>query len=192
MGQNNIYLHLALNFFRGPFNLLISHSFFSFSFGSETIPKTVVMKFFSSQILLFLFLLFAITPFAQQTEAELLSDKTFSGLKLRSIGPSFMSGRIADVVIHPENENIWFVAAGSGGVWKTVNAGITWTPVFDKQPVYSMILVLSPSDEAEKHLQAMEVVFKQLQRDNFRKFLRQAQTVDQIRETVEDAEESGS
>lgn len=62
----------------------------------------------------------------------------------------------------------------------------------DKQPVYSVILLLSPADGADKHLQAMEVIFKNLQKDDFRKFLRQAQSTEQIRETIEDAEESGS
>ncbi len=49
-----------------------------------------------------------------------------------------MSGRIADIAIHPNNENTWYVAVGSGGVWKTENAGTTWTPVFDKQSSYSI------------------------------------------------------
>ncbi len=48
-----------------------------------------------------------------------------------------MSGRIADLAIHPENENIWYVAVASGGVWKTVNAGVTFKPIFDDQSVYS-------------------------------------------------------
>lgn len=61
----------------------------------------------------------------------------------------------------------------------------------DKQPVYSVILLLSPVDSADKHLQAMEVIFKNLQKDDFRKFLRQSQTLEQIRETIEDADESG-
>ncbi|MEM6297723.1 MAG: glycosyl hydrolase [Bacteroidota bacterium] len=63
--------------------------------------------------------------------------ETFKGLEFRNIGPAFMSGRIADIAIHPDNENVWYVAVGSGGVWKTVNAGTTWTPLFDKQSVYS-------------------------------------------------------
>ena len=42
-----------------------------------------------------------------------------NGFKFRSIGPAFMSGRIADIAIDPENENVWYVAVGSGGVWKT-------------------------------------------------------------------------
>ncbi|MEQ8928053.1 MAG: glycosyl hydrolase [Fulvivirga sp.] len=67
-----------------------------------------------------------------------LVDSVFSGIKLRNIGPALMSGRIADVAIHPENESIWYVAVGSGGVWKTENAGTTWTPVFDDQSSYSI------------------------------------------------------
>ena len=66
-----------------------------------------------------------------------ISDSTLAGFKFRSIGPAFMSGRIADIAIHPENDNIWFIAVGSGGVWRTKNSGVTWEPVFDKQKVYS-------------------------------------------------------
>ena len=57
--------------------------------------------------------------------------------KFRNVGPAFLSGRIADIVFHPENDNIWYVAVGSGGVWKTENAGTTWTPLFDQQASYS-------------------------------------------------------
>ena len=65
------------------------------------------------------------------------NESLFSDLKFRNIGPAFMSGRIADIAIHPENNNIWYVAVGSGGVWKTVNSGVTWSPIFDGQKVYS-------------------------------------------------------
>lgn len=89
----------------------------------------------------------ASTLFAQEDETKLMSDKTFSGLEFRSVGPAFMSGRIADVAIHPKNENIWYVAVGSGGVWKTINSGTTFTPVFDKQPVYSIgCLTIDPNN----------------------------------------------
>lgn len=67
-----------------------------------------------------------------------ISDTTFQGIKFRGIGPAFMSGRIADIAIHPQNESIWYVAVGSGGVWKTTNAGTTWKPVFDAQASYSI------------------------------------------------------
>ncbi len=70
-------------------------------------------------------------------EESIMSASTFAGIKLRNVGPAFTSGRIADIAVHPDNENVWYVAVGSGGVWKTENAGITWKPIFDSQPVYS-------------------------------------------------------
>ena len=96
---------------------------------------------------LFLAALFAFSSVNAQTRKKRtaspginpsLADSVFSGIKLRSIGPAFMSGRIADIAIHPENENIWYVAVGSGGVWKTKNAGVTWAPIFDGQSSYSI------------------------------------------------------
>ncbi|QNJ98733.1 glycosyl hydrolase [Constantimarinum furrinae] len=82
-----------------------------------------------------------------QKQTTKSTDSIYNGLALRNIGPAFMSGRISDVAIHPENENIWYVAVSSGGVWKTVNSGTTWTPVFDSQPSYSMgCITLDPNN----------------------------------------------
>ncbi|RMF83647.1 MAG: glycosyl hydrolase, partial [Planctomycetota bacterium] len=73
--------------------------------------------------------------------------KTFAGLKFRGIGPALMSGRIADIVIHPDFPSVWYVAVGSGGVWKTENAGTTWTPIFDDQASYSIgCITLDPQN----------------------------------------------
>ena len=72
-----------------------------------------------------------------QNDQDPWSAENFSGLKMRSIGPAFMAGRIADIAIHPEDESTWYVAVGSGGVWKTQNNGISWTPVFDNYTSYS-------------------------------------------------------
>ena len=58
----------------------------------------------------------------------------------------------------------------------------------DKQPVYSVFLLLSPEDRPEEHLQAMEVIFKNLSKDTFRRFLRQAGTIDEIRTLLEEAD----
>jgi photosystem II stability/assembly factor-like uncharacterized protein len=64
--------------------------------------------------------------------------KAVSSLGFRTLGPGLMSGRIADVEVHPADRTTWYVAAGSGGVWKTANAGVTWTPLFDEQSAYSI------------------------------------------------------
>jgi photosystem II stability/assembly factor-like uncharacterized protein len=71
-------------------------------------------------------------------QAQTINEDTFSGLKFRNIGPAMTSGRIADIAINPDNENVWYVAVGSGGVWKTTNSGTTWKPIFDKQSSYSI------------------------------------------------------
>ena len=60
----------------------------------------------------------------------------------------------------------------------------------DKQPVYSVILLLSPVDNPEKHLQAMESIFKNLQNDDFRRFLRQARTVEQFKDVIAESHEN--
>jgi PTS system nitrogen regulatory IIA component len=59
----------------------------------------------------------------------------------------------------------------------------------DKQPVYSIILLLSSADDPDKHLQAMEKIFKHLQHDKFRKFLRQSRTVEQIKDLLQEADQ---
>ena len=87
----------------------------------------------------FIVCLVSLTILAQEKDKDsLLTDKTFSGLKLRNIGPAMMSGRIADIAINPEDPNEWYVAVGSGGVWKTTNAGTTWKPIFDHEQSYSI------------------------------------------------------
>ena len=57
---------------------------------------------------------------------------TLSPLKMRSIGPALMSGRIADIAIDAKQPNTWYVAAGAGNLWKTINAGTTWKPIFER------------------------------------------------------------
>ena len=72
---------------------------------------------------------------------------SLSAFKMRNIGPAFLSGRIADIVFHPDNDNVWYVAVGSAGVWKTENAGTTWSPLFDSQKSYSIgCITLDPSN----------------------------------------------
>ncbi len=82
-----------------------------------------------------------------QDEQNRIDSALFSGLEWRSIGPAFMSGRIADIEIVPDDPATWYVGVGSGGVWKTENAGTTWQPLFDGQNVYSIgEVALDPSN----------------------------------------------
>ena len=62
----------------------------------------------------------------------------------------------------------------------------------DKQPVYSVFLLLSPAENPDKHLQAMETIFKNLQKEDFRRFLRQARTAEAIIEAIKDADDDNS
>ncbi|MGK0378306.1 MAG: photosystem II stability/assembly factor-like uncharacterized protein [Patiriisocius sp.] len=87
---------------------------------------------------LMLLLLTSTTSFSQTEKNSAKKESIYDGLKLRSIGPAFMSGRIAAIAIHPENENIWYIGVASGGVWKTVNSGTTWTPIFDDQSTFAI------------------------------------------------------
>ena len=105
-------------------------------------------KLINPFVLGLVFFILATTAMAEEKDDDsILSDKTFTGLKLRSIGPALMSGRIADITIHPEDNNLWYVAVGSGGVWKTKNAGVTWQPIFDDQGSYSIgCVTIDPSN----------------------------------------------
>jgi mannitol/fructose-specific phosphotransferase system IIA component (Ntr-type) len=62
----------------------------------------------------------------------------------------------------------------------------------DKQPVFSVILLISPVDDPDRHLQAMECIFKHLQQERFRKFLRQCRSVEQIEDLLNEADEDPS
>ena len=78
-----------------------------------------------------------------------MTAETFSGLKFRSIGPAVASGRVMSIAVNPKNKFEYYVGVASGGVWKTVNDGTTWTPVFDKEGSYSIGWVtLDPNDPA--------------------------------------------
>ena len=88
----------------------------------------------------------AIAQDEQATEPGFNED-TFKGLEMRGIGPALMSGRISDIVVDPTDQSTWYVAVGSGGIWKTESAGTTWTPIFDDEASYSIgSLTLDPGN----------------------------------------------
>src|SRR5690606_38400426 len=84
-----------------------------------------------------------LAPFAADAQQR----SPFDDLRFRSIGPAVMGGRMHDVESLPNDPSTIWVAAASGGVWKTTNKGHTWTPVFDRQPVSTTgDIAISPID----------------------------------------------
>jgi len=86
-------------------------------------------------------------PDDNEPNASKLTSGLLSGIPLRSIGPALMSGRIADIAIDPVSPNTWYVAAGSGNLWKTTNAGTTFKPIFENYGSYSLgCVTLDPTN----------------------------------------------
>ncbi|MEJ2238863.1 MAG: hypothetical protein P8X82_11250 [Gemmatimonadales bacterium] len=68
-------------------------------------------------------------------------------LRFRSIGPALVSGRVSDVAVDPTNKSVWYVATASGGLWKTANAGTSFSPIFDGEDSYSIgEVVIDPNN----------------------------------------------
>jgi photosystem II stability/assembly factor-like uncharacterized protein len=75
----------------------------------------------------------------QEDKSEpMTAAKSFERLEWRSIGPCNMGGRVADVEGVPGNPNLVYVATGAGGIFKTTNGGMTWTPIFERQNTISV------------------------------------------------------
>ena len=103
--------------------------------------------------ILFLFLLFSSVSFAQKNKptvtpsTPLFDASSVASLSFRLVGPALTSGRVVDLAIHPNNNDVWYVAAACGGVWQTTNHGITFSPIFDGQGSFSIACVeLAPSN----------------------------------------------
>ena len=86
-------------------------------------------------------------------------------------------------VPHVKHEKVKKMAAAIGISQKGVDFN-----ALDKAPVYSIVLLLSPKDKPDEHLQAMENIFSNLQKDTFRKFLRQAGTVQDVKDLLQEAD----
>ena len=83
---------------------------------------------------------------AGQPETKLNAD-TLAGMKLRGIGPTINSGRVSDFAVTPGQRHRYFAAVASGNLWKTDNAGTTWTPVFDNESSYSVgVVTMDPNN----------------------------------------------
>ncbi len=84
------------------------------------------------------FLALASPPEEKEKPKDPLASETFGGLKFRSIGPSLMSGRISSIAVNPNDYSNYYLGVASGGVWKTTNAGTTFSPVFDGEGSFSI------------------------------------------------------
>jgi photosystem II stability/assembly factor-like uncharacterized protein len=88
--------------------------------------------------------MYAQTSKSKKAEKPSASAKTgfdtvdIPGLRFRSIGPALTSGRISEFAVDPDDPKRYFVAVSSGGVWRTLNAGNTFEPVFDKEGSFSI------------------------------------------------------
>ena len=83
----------------------------------------------------------AAVPLPAQTAPQLQS------LSFRTIGPANMSGRIVDLAVNERDPYVFYAATATGGVWKTVDNGVTWRPVFEKQATHSVgAIALHPVD----------------------------------------------
>src|SRR5689334_3126408 len=88
----------------------------------------------------------SVTPTPSPTPPA-LTDVFFKNLKARSIGPAVMGGRVSDIAIDLRNPFVFYVGLGHGGVFKTNDNGVTFQPIFDKQPMLSIgAIAVAPSD----------------------------------------------
>ena len=105
-------------------------------FGSRLACRVVTCAFLSLTSLLY-----TLSPSAQSVPPELIN-----GLKWRLIGP-FRGGRAVAVAGVPGDSTTFYFGSVNGGIWKTMDAGVVWKPIFDGQPVASIgALALAPSD----------------------------------------------
>jgi photosystem II stability/assembly factor-like uncharacterized protein len=83
---------------------------------------------------------------ARQTASDRLTADVLKGIELRTIGPTLTTGRIVDIEIDPKNPSVWYVASAFGGLWKTVNRGITFEPIFDDYTFTLCCVAVDPRD----------------------------------------------
>ena len=134
-----LYLNISIICFNFMLNNLLINTY--------TIMKNMKLYLVS---LLFIFSYSSITGQSKRDKKQKSPiESALSGFEFRSIGPAFMSGRISDIAIDPNNENVWYVAVSSGGAWKTENAGTTWQPLTDDQPFFATgCITIDPNNSA--------------------------------------------
>src|SRR5580765_6056515 len=84
----------------------------------------------------------SVVSFGQDVGTSNLSAEAFKDLQIRSLGPSYTTGRIADIAIDPGHPSVYYVASAAGGLWKSENRGDTFTPVFDAGGAFNLCCVV--------------------------------------------------
>ncbi len=98
-------------------------------------------------VLLFTILGLCLSAVAQTEESENQEKDPLGNLKFRNLGPAVAGGRVSSVVGVPGQPNIYYVGAAAGGVFKTIDGGLSWKPIFEKQPVASIgSIAVAPSN----------------------------------------------
>ncbi|MFK7908694.1 MAG: WD40/YVTN/BNR-like repeat-containing protein, partial [Chitinophagales bacterium] len=103
--------------------------------GTQSTSNYQIMRFILLSLLLLL-TTFAFNPEVQAQKIDI--KKQLKGMKMRSIGPAGMSGRVTSIDVDLNNPNTIFIGTASGGVWKSESGGIRWKPIFDDQPLQSI------------------------------------------------------
>ncbi len=81
------------------------------------------------------------------TEKDSLKNIPMPGIKFRSIGPAITGGRVVDFAVNQNDPSEYYVGVGHGSLWKTINHGTTFNPVFDSQTSHSIgVVVLDPEN----------------------------------------------
>src|SRR6266487_6536684 len=139
--RHDLFLKLMSNRFAFVFGLFVS---LSFSVAQEESPSASAPA--ASPASTTPPLSASVTP-PPSSGAPQLTDVLFKNLKARSIGPAVMGGRVSDIAIDPRNPFVFYVGLAHGGVFKTNDNGVTFEPIFDKQPMLSIgAIAVAPSD----------------------------------------------
>lgn len=84
---------------------------------------------------------------ASAAAAQVPDSATLSGLRWRAVGPVNMAGRITAIAVEPGSSKTFYVAGATGGIWKTINAGTTFYPIWEDSPIASIgDVAVAPSD----------------------------------------------
>ncbi len=84
---------------------------------------------------------------AWRRHREMVESSPFREVHWHPVGPRLQGGRIEAIAVHPEQPYTLYVGPGSGNLWKSTNDGLSWTPIFEDQPTFSIgSIAIAPSD----------------------------------------------